>query len=301
MSQLQHRRDFLRTTLSALGLWTLTGCGAGSGGSQTPPSSTAQLFPVATQRLNAIRALPASFLSVYSALGGAVSSAAYVRSKLGASFASLADEGCMATFASMIAFDCAPNGTTQLAPLTATLGELLYSRQLACGHFCKLTTLLSFLGYPELIPPDAPAGSPPKPTVHFIVWIEHVPLNTGVHSQLILSNVLDDAYLLLDPTYGYALRIPFAGAGPQADLTVIENATTMMQTPIAQDNLVVLNPAGTANVPQMLSTLLSGELGPGYIYHDALYGAEGWDARIAQVFDSMGSPGPAPPRQPDPP
>jgi hypothetical protein len=305
MSQLQHRRDFLRTTLSALGLWTLAGCGAGSSagssGSNTPPSSTAQLFPVTTQQLSNIRLRPQTFLYVYSLLGGKGSPADYVRSKLGASFASLADEGCMATFASLIAFDCAPYGATELAPLTATLGQLLFNQTLVCGHYCKLATLLSLLGYPELIPPDAPAGGPSKPTVHVIVWVADVPLKTGLHSQLILSNVLDEAYLLLDPTYGYALRIPFVGAGPQASLTIIENAATMMQTPIARENLVVLNPAGTANAAQMLSTLLSGEIGPGYILHDADYGAEGWDNRIAQVFEGLGSPAPVAQRQPDPP
>jgi hypothetical protein len=299
MSQLQHRRDFLRTTLGALGLWTLTGCGADGGadssGGLTPPDSTAQLFPVTTERLSNIRLSPQTFLYAYSLLGGKAAPADYVRSKLGAAFASLTDEGCLATFASLIAFDCAPYGSTQLAPLTATLGELLSSQALACGHYCKLATVLTLLGYPALIPPDAPAGSPPKPTLHFLVWVAHQPLNDGVHSQLILSNVLDEAYLLLDPTYAYALRIPFVGAGPQASLTVIQNAATMMQTPIAQENLVVLNAAGTANVPQMLTTLISGELGPEYVLYDPLYGSDGWDAHVAQIYDSFGSPAPLQP------
>jgi len=147
--------------------------------------------------------------------------------------------------------------------------------------------MLSLLGHPELIPPDADTASPPKPTVHFLVWLDTVPLNTGFHGQLVITNVLTDAYLLLDPTYGYALRIPFVGAGPQAALTVIENAATMLQTPIAQQNLAVLDPNGTASKPDMFQTLLSGALGPQYIEHDSIYGSEGWDIRIAQIFDTL--------------
>ena len=40
--------------------------------------------------------------------------------------------------------------------------------------------------------------------------------------------------------------------------------------------------------PQMLQTLISGAPGPQYIYHDTLYGSEGWDARIEQIIDNMG-------------
>jgi hypothetical protein len=292
--QARDRRDFLRTTLGALGFWTLAGCGGGGGGGGTdtalaPAVTNKQKFPVSAATLTSIRERPENFLTAYAALGGSSSPAAYVPAQLGAPFASLIDAGCMATYATAVAFACAPSGTTPLAPLTATLQQLLSSEALACGHFCKLATLLSFLGHPELIPPDAAAGSADKATVHFLVWWEDVPLNTGVHSQLVITNVLEDAYLLLDPTYGYALRIPFVGAGPQASLTVIENAATMMRTPIAQDNLVVLDSAGTASTPQMLQTVTGGVLGPTYIYHDALYGSEGWDTRIAQVFYSLGA------------
>jgi len=62
----------------------------------------------------------------------------------------------------------------------------------------------------------------------------------------------------------------------------------MMQTPIAQENLAVLDPVGTAAVPQMLQTIISGALGPQYINHDSTNGSESWDARIEQVFDNMG-------------
>ena len=193
----------------------------------------------------------------------------------------------MAVYATMTAFDCAPLGTTTLAPMTATLGQLLNSDFLGCGHFCKLTTMLSMLGHPQLAPPDAPAGSPAKPTVHFLVWVQTVPLGTGIHSQLILSNVLDDAYLLLDPSYGYGVRIPYVGAGPAPGLTVIENAATMLQTPIAESNLLVLDPDGIATNPKTYQIVLGGQLGPGYIYHDSIYGSEGWDSRIAAIFTSL--------------
>ena len=115
-----------------------------------------------------------------------------------------------------------------------------------------------------------------------------MPLNTGYHSQLIITNVLDEAYLLLDPMYAYALRIPYTGSGPQADLTDIENAATMMQAPIAQDNLTTLDTSGTAAPAQMLQTIISGAMGPQYIYHDSIYGSEGWDTTISQIFDNLG-------------
>lgn len=246
------------------------------------------MFQVSAADLAGIIARPETFLSTYQKLGGTTSSAAYVQSQLGASFVTLTDAGCMATFASVVAYNTAPLGTTTLAPLTATLQQLLTSQALTCGHYCKLNTLLTLLGNPQLIPPDAAAGTPDKASIHFLVWLDTVPLNTGFHSQLILTNVLDSAYLLLDPTYAYALRIPYVGAGPQANLSVIENAATMLQTPIPQANLAVLDPQGAVSNPQMLQTVISGALGPQYIYHDSLYGSEAWDARIAQTFDSMG-------------
>jgi hypothetical protein len=296
MWQTKDRRDFLRTTLGALGFWTLAGCGGGGGsgadtGASLAPDATAgaAALPVSPINLASIRERPENFLTVYGALGGSASSAAHVQSRLGTAFASLTDAGAMATYAAAVAYQSAPYGSTALAPLDATMGQLLNSQALACGHYCKLTAMLSLLGHPELIPPDAAAGSAAKPTVHVLVWWVDVPLNDGVHSQLVVTNVLDDAYLLLDPTYGYALRIPFVGAGPQASLTVIENAATMMQTPMAQDDLAVLASGGIPLTSTMVQTVLSGALGPQYIYHDADYGSEGWDTRIAQVLDSLGS------------
>jgi hypothetical protein len=290
------RRDFLRNAAAALGYITLGGCGGGGSGASSvdtvAPNKTADItafntFSVPAASLASIRSRPETFLNAYSALGGTSSSAAFVRSKLDSSFASLTDAGCMAMYGSLVSYNCAPVGSTPLAPIPATMQQLLTSSALACGHFCKLATLFSLLGHPELIPPDEDSGSPPKATAHFIVWLENVPLDTGFHSQLILTNVLDSAYLLLDPTYAYALRVPFVGSGPQASLTVIENAATMLQTPIAQENLVVLNSNGTATVPDMLTTVLSGALGPQYIEHDSIYGSEGWDTRISQVFNTL--------------
>jgi hypothetical protein len=295
MSQGRDRRAFLRGALGSVGLWALAGCGGGNDAQSSGTAGVAHIplasdpkLPLSATTLGGIRARPQSFLTAYSALGAGGSSAAAVRSLLGASFASMSDAGCMATFATLVAFECAPNGDPTVAPLTATFGALLSSPWLACGHYCKLTTLFSLLGHPELIPPDAAAGAPDKPTVHFLVWLPNVPLDTGVHAQLIVTNVLDDAYLLLDPTYAYALRVPFPAAGPQPDLTVADNTASMLQTPIAADNLSVLDPAGTSAAPQMLSVLTSGALGPQYVYHDALYGCEGWDTTIAQIFDGMG-------------
>ena len=247
------------------------------------------MFQVPASVLAGIVLRPETFLNAYGALGGGTPASGYVRSQLGAPFASLSDAGCMATFASVVAFNVAPSGATTLDPMNSTLQQLLTANALACGHFCKLATLLSLLSQPQLMPPDSDSGSsPPKPSLHFLVWLDTVPLNTGYHSQLIIANVLDNAYLLLDPTYAYALRIPYVGAGPQASLTVIENAAAMLQTPITQANLAVLDPRGTASMPQMLSTQISGALGPQYVYHDSIYGSEGWDARIEQIFDNMG-------------
>jgi hypothetical protein len=246
------------------------------------------MFRVPASVLAGIVARPESFLSAYHALGGSIQAPAYIRSQLGAPITSLTDSGCMATYASVIAFNVAPVGATTLAPMNSTLQQLLTAQALTCGHYCKLSTLLALLGNPQLIPPDADSGGPAKPSLHFLVWLDTVPLNTGFHAQLIISNVLKNAYLLLDPTYAFALRIPYVGSGPQANLTVIENAATMMQTPNSPHNLVVLDPRGTTAMPQMLQTAISGRLGPQYIYHDSIYGSEGWDACIEQIFDNMG-------------
>jgi hypothetical protein len=236
-----------------------------------------------------LRSRPETFLGLYGDLGGSTSSAAFMRAKLGSVFASLTDAGCMTAFATVVASNGAPAGATSLDPMAASLRQLLSSSALTCGHFCKLATLLSLLGHPELIPPDADAGDPPKATLHFIVWLADVPMGTGLHSQLLLANVLDNAYLLLDPMYAFALRIPFVGAGPQADLSVIENAAVMLQTPVTRSNLTLLNPGPTAALPQMLPALTGAALGPQYILHDVLYGAEGWDLRIGQILNDLGS------------
>jgi hypothetical protein len=298
MSYPLDRRAFLRGAVGSLGLYTLAGCGggggsgSGSGGGddtagyviEEPSQFAQQLLPAPASVIASIKSQPLNFLGAYAALNGTAAPNAFVQAKLGSAFAGLSDAGCMAAYASLVAFSCAQVGTTSLAPLPSTMNELLGTPAMACGHFCKLTTLLTLLGHPEVIPPDGAAGSP---TLHFIVWLQNVPLDTGIHSQLILTNVLANAYLLLDPTYGYALRIPYSAAGPSTSLTAIENAATMLRTPIAAQNLAILDPAGTANWPTMTQTLLNGALGPQYIYHDGIYGSEGWDTQISQIFDSM--------------
>jgi hypothetical protein len=293
----QSRRLYLLGGVGAVGTWTLTGCGGGMS-SATPANSGAGtsaatlanggagLLGITSTTLTKLRDRPETFLDAYSAFGGA----AAVRSKLGAPFSSLTDAGSMVTYASALVFESAAVGACAYAPYTATVTQLLHSPAMACGHMCKLATYLSFLGHPELIPPDAAAGMPAKPTIHFVVWLVNVPLNTGIHSQLILSNVLDDAYLLLDPLYAYALRIPFGGRGPDPAKTVIENAATMMQVPIAAENLVILDPRGTADSPQIPQVVTSGVMGPQYIQHDSLYGSESWDTVIGRVFNDMGGP-----------
>ena len=60
----------------------------------------------------------------------------------------------------------------------------------------KLATLFALLGNPLLIPPDATSGAVQKPSIHFLVWLDTVPLGTGYHSQLLVTKVLDGAYLL---------------------------------------------------------------------------------------------------------
>jgi hypothetical protein len=283
----------MRAALGALGYWSLAGCGGG--GSASVPSEALlnqpqqPLLPVTASDLAAVRARPEAFLDIYDSLAAGASSASdVVRAKLGAQFSTLPDAGCLATYASLLSNSCAPLGSNSVTPIPATLQQLLAVSAMACGHYCKLATMLTLLGHPELIPPDAddpPAAA--KPTVHFLVWLDTVPLNTGFHSQLLLSNLMPDAYLLLDPTYAYALRVPYVGAGPVTSLTAIENAATMLQTPIGRANLVVLDPAATASQPDMLQTILSGALGPQYIFHDSIYGSEGWDNRVAQLFDTL--------------
>jgi len=297
----RERRDFLRVALGTASLLTLAGCG-GCGSNTTSPATSANLdlppgtvdalIPIKQASLAAMRSRPETFLSIYGELGGSKASVTLVRSKLGSAFASLTDAGSMATFATVVASDYAASGATTLDPMAASLRQLLNSPALACGHYCKLATLLVLLGHPELIPPDADARDPPKATLHFMVWLANVPLGTGLHSQLVLANVLDNAYLLLDPMYAIALRIPFVGAGPRADLTVIENAAVMLQSPITQDNLTLLSPGPTGGLPQMLPAIMGAALGPQYILHDARYGAEVWDLRIGQILNDLGSPTP---------
>jgi len=292
LRHLRQRRDFLIGSLGAVGYLSLAACGGGDSGSDPlTPAQTAlpQLLSISPSTLADIVSRPENFLASYEALGGSTSTPlAYVQSRIGSQFASLTDTGALTVYATVIACNAAPLGDTPLDPMSSTLSELLTATSLVCGHYCKLTTLLSLLGNPLLIPPDPPTGAPPRPVLHTLVWLDTVPLNTGFHSQLIISGVLDNAYLLLDPTYGYALRVPFVGSGPQADLTTVENAATLLQTPIDQANLALLDPNRTASTPQMVQALLGGALGPQYIYHDSIYGCEGWDDRIAQVIDDLG-------------
>lgn len=232
-----------------------------------------------------IVARPEAFVSAYAALGGGgTTSTAYVQSELGSAFTALADPGCIATFASVVAYNAAASGASTLNPLSATLNQLLTASTFTAQHYCKLTALLSLLANPWLLPPDLTPSGTAKPTVHFLTWLASVPLGIGAHCQLVVFDVLESAYLLLDPMYAYALRIPYSGSGPESSLSVVENAATFLQTPNSTQNLAVLDPNGTASVPQMLTTLLSGALGPQYLDSSATAGAAAWDSLIGATF-----------------
>lgn len=292
----------LQRTAWSVALGALAGCGGGSnatapGGTTSLTDSTA-LSPTSTSPktvslahptaadLDSIRATPSTFLDVYAALG--TDPASVVRTAFGAPFATLNDTGCAILFAAVTSSLMAPIGSTALAPITATLTELLASPYLACGHYCKLTLLLSTLEYPTVLPPEAPAGSPAKPTIHFLVWLDTAPIDVGYHSQLVVTNVLDSACLLLDPTYGIAMVLPNDAQFPSAALTPIENAASLLQTPTAAGDLVIFNSSNASQGPTLLSAMLGGEMGPAYIYHDSIYGSEGWDTAMAAVVPGVG-------------
>ena len=245
------------------------------------------MIQLPTGALPNIVARPEAFLATYAALAsGGTTSTAYVQSELGSAFSALADPGCVVTFASVVAFNAAASGASTVNPLSATLNQLLTSSTFTAQHYCKLTALLSLLANPWLLPPDLTTSGTAKPTIHFLTWLPTVPLNTGAHCQLVVFDVLESAYLLLDPMYAYALSIPYVGSGPQSGLSVVENAATFLQTPGTQQNLAILDPSGTAAVPQMLTTLLSGALGPQYIDNGATDGASAWDSLIGQTFEN---------------
>ncbi len=225
MMSVHDRRKFLRVSLGTLGYLSLAACGGGSSDPTSALASTPEktattpevppMFDVSAATLDGIIARPETFLSVYGSLGGGSTSLTFVQNQLGTQFASLTEPGAIAAFAAAVAFYAAPLGTTALDPQNATMQQLLTSSALTCGHFCKLTTLFALLGDPQMIPPDPAAGAAAKPSVHFLIWLPNVPLNTGNHAQLVITNVLDNAYLLLDPTYAYALRIRSLAAVPR--------------------------------------------------------------------------------------
>jgi hypothetical protein len=301
------RRRMLQGSGASLAVAALSACGGGGSGSPSAQSPAAQLaenvaaaksagWPTATlahptaSDIASMRTTPADFLSAYNDLGTSVSNTpeAVIRAAFGSSFASLNSSGCLTLFAAVTASQVATLGDTPLAPMDATLLQLLGSTSLACGHYCKLTLLLATLEYPTILPPDAAAGSPPKPTIHFLVWLDSAPINVGYHAQLIVTNVLDNAYLLLDPTYGIAMSLPYDAGIPNASLTVIENATTLLESPAAAGALVVFNANSLSQGPQLATVMASGEMSPAFIYHDSIYGSEGWDTRMSEVVPGVG-------------
>lgn len=291
----ESRRTFIGQTIASLSASALAGCGNGSTTSTaTAPAASSSpsnpSFVVTPTTMASIVSRPATFLTEYRALGGGSNStaASTIRSALGPAFTTLSDTGAMAVYASLIASHAAPIGDPGIPPMDASLSQLLQANVLSCGHYCKLATLLAFLGRATLSPPNlsSQANSPPA-TMHFLVWLSTVPINTGYHSQLVISNALNDAYLLLDPMYGFALAIPFAPSGPQSNLTDIENAATFLMQPLSTQTLVQFNPAGLQSNPTVAQMMISGALGPQDIYHDSIYGSEGWDTRIAQIVGNL--------------
>ena len=298
------RRALLQYAVPSLGAAILTGCGGGGSStaasakaSQASGSTTATIesmaapsgvsatsFNLTSTKMMAIKSTPATVPTYFtdSQTAGGVSG---VSTKLGTPFADLSPEGCYATFAAVTSFNVAPSSETGyiVPPLTATLSDLLTSQWLACGGYCKLTAILTAQEYPTIVPPDAAAGAPAKPTLHMVVWLQTAPINIGVHSQIVVANVLPDAYLLLDPFYAYAMRIPYGTSAPDPSLTVIENAAALLQTPALTDNVMLLDSTLIAERKQVMAAMMSGAMGPQYIYHDALYGSEGWDTVLATL------------------
>ena len=249
-----------------------------------PPGVATTSFNLTSTKMLAIKSTPVTVPTYFTdtqTAGGVTG----VSTKLGAPFADLSPEGCYATFAAVTSFNVAPSSETGyiVPPLTATLSDLLTSQLLACGGYCKLTAILTAQEYPTIVPPDAAAGAPAKPTLHMVVWLQTAPINIGVHSQIVVANVLPDAYLLLDPFYAYAMRIPYGTSAPDPSLTVIENAAALLQTPALTDNVMLLESTLIAERKQVMAAMMSGAMGPQYIYHDALYGSEGWDTVLATL------------------
>lgn len=292
----ESRRSFIRRTIGSISASALAsaaarealGAQAASPPAAAPASSTP--FAVSASTLASIVARPETFLIEYRALGGGSSSAAasVIRAALGPAFTTLSDTGCMAVYASIIAFNAAPQGDPGFPAMDAKLAQLLSAKALTSAHYCKLATLLALLDRATLCPPELTTApvSPPA-AIHFLLWTDTLPLDSGYHAQLLVWNALTKAYLLLDPMYAFALAIPYGPSGPQPGLTDIENAATFLSQPLAAQNLVLLDASGLELNPTAIQYMTSGSLGPQYIYHGSTDGSEAWDARIAQIIANM--------------
>ena len=304
------RRTLFKATLTPSGLNALSGSEAGAatgrtasaavdnsasgphanGSAATPGALQAQgtLVPIYATDVTNVVARPELILTSYQALAPAASADSVIRSALGAPFTSLAGAGCFATYATVFAGTVAPSGVPSLAAMSASLQQLLTLPALACDHYGKLAMILTLLARPTLIPPDAAAGEPAKPTMHFAAWLDDSPLNIGAHSQLVVSNVLNGAYLLLDAMYSFAIRLPYSGAYPKPTLSVLENAAALLQTPTATGNYVDLWTANAAaNRALVVQAMTSGTMGPQFIDNDADSGADAWDLHMASLIDNM--------------
>jgi len=244
---------------------------------------------ISSSDIASIQARPDAFVRVYANLGA--DPAATVLAALPGAFASLSVEGCAAVFACLAAYNFTQVPAASGAPATvssidATFQQLMTASALDSSGLCKLTAWLSLLPSPRIIPPEN--GS--KPTVHFLVWSAGSPLGTaGVYSQLVLSNVFTSAYLLLDPTYAVVASVPFGNGFPAAAQSVAQNLASLLQSPLAMQNVALLNPGGSPDPTALISALTGAQLGPQYLSADPVLGSDAWDSHIANTFLGMGT------------
>jgi hypothetical protein len=290
------RRSFIKATIVPAALTGVASLVAGRAQGALGPKVVrgAPLLPLLAGDLTSIAQRPTRFLNVFSQLAPNGDPNVFVRQRLGAPFLTLENAGCAGVFATLVAFNMAPYGDPGIPPLTATLGQLMQAPLMSCGHYCKLTYMLSALAHSSLAPPDSESWEAYRPTMHFIVWNTNSPLNVGTHLQIIVTDALDASFLLLDPTYCFVMRIPNAAGSMPASGMVPESVAASLQQPVPADHLVVLDDApvddggtftGRASVIQALT---GGVLRPSDVYYDPSFGSDGWETAMSGVLERMG-------------
>jgi hypothetical protein len=257
-------------------------------GSVSSRASAASVLPaLAPSDFATLITQPQLFGAFYEAIGAvAAGTDALVREALGPSFTTLEDSGCLSVYASYVAGAVAPAGAGTAAPLILTLHELLGSHTLSPAGYCKLTALLAIMTYPQLAPPDAAVGAPAKGTIHFLVWTDAAAFSDVGHTQLVLANVLDEAYLLLDPMYGFVMCIPYSRPAA-AGVSVVEHCATLLGTGIPSGNLAVVGAGPVAGQDAAISTMLGGILTVSEISDDSSNGSGAWDAHLTQTLFNL--------------